>query len=71
MITPDDLDNRAVPLTPRQAEAVQLVERYYQAAGEMPSYGWLARRIAISRTSAYHLMARVRQRRKPDRLTQR
>jgi hypothetical protein len=62
MITPDDLTNRAVSLTPRQEQAAQLVERYMAAAGEPPSYGWLARRMGISRQKAHELMARARNR---------
>jgi predicted 3-demethylubiquinone-9 3-methyltransferase (glyoxalase superfamily) len=63
MITPDDLQNRAVALTPRQHQAVELVERYIQTLGEPPSYGWLARRFGISRQGAAELMQRVRDRR--------
>lgn len=63
MITPDDLQHRPADLTPRQTHAVALIERYVQANGEPPSYGWLARRCGISRQSAYELMERARQRR--------
>jgi predicted 3-demethylubiquinone-9 3-methyltransferase (glyoxalase superfamily) len=63
MITPDDLQNRAVGLTPRQAKAVELVEQYYRTLGEPPSYGWLARRFGISRQGAADLMQRARDRR--------
>jgi len=46
-------------LTPRQAEAADLVARYQAVAGERPSYSWLARRMNVSRTRAFHLVSRV------------
>lgn len=48
-----------VSLTPRQAEAADLAARYQAVAGERPSYSWLARRLNVSRTRAFHLMSRV------------
>lgn len=59
MITPDMLTNRAATLPPRQSEAVALVEQYRQVAGELPSFGWLSRRLNISRPSAYRLLSRA------------
>jgi len=47
MITPDQLDNRAV-LSDRQREVVALVTRYVSVAREFPSSGWLSRRLNIS-----------------------
>jgi hypothetical protein len=68
MISSAELDNRAT-LTPRQAEAVQLIDRYVQAAEEPPSSAWLGRRLGISREAARDLMARLRER-QGGRLTQ-
>lgn len=64
MIDPGHLANRAVgarPLTPRQEEAATLVERYREVAGEEPSCSWLARRLNVSRTRAFHLKSRAEQ----------
>lgn len=64
MITDNDLQNRGAGyLTPRQAEALEHVERYTQVAGEPPSASWLARRLKVSRQSALDLAARARERR--------
>lgn len=55
MITSTDLATRGGPteeLTDRQRTALTLVEDYYRAAHEAPSYGWLARRMGISRQTA-------------------
>lgn len=68
MIGPGQLENRAVgarPLTPRQEEAAALVQRYREAAGEEPSCSWLARRLNVSRTRAFHLKSRAEQARGP------
>lgn len=63
MIGPGEVENRAVQsLTPRQAEAVQLVERYREVVGEPPPAAWIGRRLGISREAARDLMARVRDR---------
>lgn len=64
MMGPADLENRAIgarPLTPRQAEAAELVQRYRAVAGEEPSCSWLARRLNVSRTRAFHLKSRAEQ----------
>lgn len=64
MIDPTALQNRAIgarPLTPRQAEAAELVQRYRDVAGEEPSCSWLARRLNVSRTRAFHLKSRAEQ----------
>lgn len=61
MIQPGKLENRAAGgLTPRQAEAVRLADEYQAVAKEPPSFGWLARRLNVSRTSAFHLIQRAR-----------
>jgi hypothetical protein len=62
VITPDDLANRAVDLTPRQAQVLEQVAAYISVAGEPPSYGWVSRRTGISRASAFRLMERIRER---------
>lgn len=66
MIDPSTLQNRATPaaaLTPRQAQALELVGRYTDVAGEPPSFSWLARRLGVSRPSAFGLVERARERR--------
>lgn len=56
MIHGSDLQNMAVAspprLTDRQHEVVSLIAAYLAVAHEMPSAGWLARRLAISRQRA-------------------
>lgn len=64
MIGPGELANRAAtvrPLTPRQEEAARLVQSYRDVAGEEPSCSWLARRLNVSRTRAFHLKSRAEQ----------
>lgn len=60
MIQPGKLENRADGLTPRQAEAVRLADEYQAVTNESPSYGYLARRLNVSRTAAYNLITRAR-----------
>lgn len=61
MIESRDLVNRAegaATLTPRQREVRALYCAYVAVAEEPPSSGWIARRLRISRKSAYlHVMA--------------
>lgn len=64
MITPAELQNRAVlaePITARQREVLQLVQAYYAVALELPSTGWISRRLNISRQRAHALMERLRE----------
>jgi DNA-binding CsgD family transcriptional regulator len=64
MIDPASLKNRAVMrpgFTDRQETAVAWVERYYEVAMELPSTGWLARRMSISRKRAWEHMAAIRE----------
>lgn len=52
------LTTRSLPLTDRQQAVFVLVEQYYAVAHEMPSSGWISRRMAISRKRAWqHLQA--------------
>lgn len=37
----------AAPLTPRQAEVLRLIQRFYEATGEPPSGRYLARRLGL------------------------
>lgn len=62
MISPLELDNRAVPtehMTSRQREVLRLVSEYYAGAREFPSSGWLARRLRIHRSTAHEHMQLV------------
>lgn len=54
MIDPGSLNNGMVEplLTERQREVAALIDRYVQAAGEMPSAGWISRQLEISRQTA-------------------
>lgn len=50
-------DHRAIiaaseTLTARESEVAVLVSSYYTVARELPSAGWLARRLSISRKNA-------------------
>jgi len=47
----DGMDQQG--LTTRQREVATLIDRYVQAAGEMPSAGWLSRRLEVSRQTAH------------------
>lgn len=63
MITNSDLSNRQInpeELTDRQRQALTLVEAYYQVAQEAPSYGWLARRLGVSRQTAVEYISALR-----------
>lgn len=53
------VDRQDAPaLTDRQQAVLVLVEQYYAAAHEMPSAGWLSRRLLISRKRAWqHVQA--------------
>jgi DNA-binding CsgD family transcriptional regulator len=55
-------------LTPRQKEVARLVTDYYSVAGELPSAGWLARRLDISRQRALVHVETLRRKRWLDRL---
>jgi DNA-binding CsgD family transcriptional regulator len=55
-------------LTARQREVAELVQRYHAAAQELPSCGWLARRLSISRERARQHMDALRAKRWLDRL---
>jgi len=53
---PIDLDIRPAPaadLTDRQRSVLRLVEEFAAVAGELPSAGYLARRLSISRRRAW------------------
>jgi hypothetical protein len=52
----------AYPLSARQQTVVTLVTQYYAVAQELPSCGWLARRLSISRQRAYTHMETLRRR---------
>lgn len=54
-------------LTIRQRQAAALVENYVAVAQEMPSAGWLGRRLSISRQRARELMTSIE--RKGHRIT--
>ncbi len=54
--------NRHQPQTERQQTVVALVTRYYEAADELPSSGWLARKLSISRQTAYRHLETARER---------
>jgi len=63
MITPDQLSNRAIDtseITSRQLEVLTLVREYYAVAKELPSAGYLSRRLKISRQRAHAIMERLR-----------
>lgn len=65
MVDTSDLQHGVVDartLTTRQEEAARLVTEYLAAAKELPSTGWLSRRMAISRQRAHHYLAVVRER---------
>ena len=66
MITGAALLNRdagAADLTDRQREVLSVVRTYEAGAGELPSSGWLARRLAISRPAAWEYLRRLEARR--------
>jgi hypothetical protein len=50
------------PRTERQHTVVTLVTRYYAAADEYPTSGWLARKLSISRQTAYRHLQTMRSR---------
>lgn len=63
MISPSELNNRAVqsdPMTERQREAFALLRQYYALSNELPSTGWLSRRLNISRQRAHAIMESLR-----------
>ena len=63
MITPGELQNGAAlpdDLTNRQREVADLVARYVAVAHEMPSAGWLSRRMSISRERARQHLEAIR-----------
>lgn len=64
MITSADLNNRVEPtssvLTERQREVLGLLEDYYRVAREAPSYGYLARRLGVSRQRAAEFVETLR-----------
>jgi hypothetical protein len=68
MIEPSTLSNRGPAslrpvesLTDRERDVVRLVNAYVSVAQELPSAGWLSRRLAISRERARELMQSVRE----------
>lgn len=66
MITSAELQNHGVApasLTDRQREALTLVQDYYRVAHEAPSYGWLARRLGVSRQTAAEYIDVLRRKR--------
>jgi len=65
MINGSALQNRSIgtdDLSDRQRQVVELVRDYAAAAGELPSSGWLARRLQISRQTAYDHLRRLARR---------
>lgn len=48
------------PLTVRQQEVADCVKRYVDAAHELPSTGWISRRLNISRERARQHMEALR-----------
>ena len=56
-----------VPLKARQQTALELVERYYAAANELPSCRWLANRLHVSRKRAHDHLDALRRKRWLDR----
>ncbi len=63
MIDPRELHNGSTlpsSLTTRQQDAAELVSSYMSVAREMPSSGWLARRMNISRQRAHRYLEVVR-----------
>lgn len=66
MITSNDLQNHGTnpeSLTARQTQALTLVREYYRVAQEPPSYGWLARRLGVSRQTAVEYVETLRRKR--------
>lgn len=63
MMRAPDLDNRMqtqTVLTNRQQQVFVLVHDYYSVAHEMPSTGWISRRLNISRQRAAVLLDTLR-----------
>lgn len=63
MITASDLSNRGVnpeALTAREHQVLTLVESYVRVAGEAPSYGWIGRRLGVSRQRAAQFIDSLR-----------
>jgi hypothetical protein len=54
---------RAGELTDRQREVLRLVQLYRAATQELPSAGWLSRRLRISRQRARDHLVTLRQKR--------
>lgn len=70
MINPNDLRSAVVlpdQLTDRQQTVSDLVEAYVAIAHEMPSAGWLSRRLDISRQRAQQHLEAIRAKRRPIR----
>lgn len=66
MIRSSDLQNRAVlpdELTDRQRDVATLVDQFLAVAHEMPSAGWLSRRLKISRERARQHLEAIREKR--------
>jgi DNA-binding CsgD family transcriptional regulator len=62
MINGSVLQNRSIgaeDLSDRQREVVELVRNYEATTGEIPSSGWLARRLQVSRQTAYNHLRRI------------
>jgi hypothetical protein len=60
--TPDTTERE---LTERQRAVDQLVRAYVEVAHEMPSAGWLSRRLKISRERARQHLQAIRAKREP------
>lgn len=62
MYSPSSLDNRMAPepLTPREAEVLQLGRAYQRVAAEPPSCAWLGRRLSITRAAAHRHVQSLR-----------
>ena len=56
------IETRTPPLTNRQRAVLLLVTQYRAVALEMPSAGWVARRLSISRQRAYTHIDQLRRR---------
>lgn len=67
MMRSSDLENRLVAgdeLTDRQRDVASLVQQYIAVAHEMPSAGWLSRRLNISRERARQHLEAIREKRR-------
>lgn len=51
-VWPSELTDQRRPLSGRQREVAALIQKYYAGANELPSYGWLARQLDVTRQTA-------------------